>query len=393
MVYTVGVQNSLNTTKKNLSFGKKDSDKKSVCENHDRLMVEEKTKHPITTSLKIGSTKLVNAFTKYPKKGFKGSKNANFYEFLTMGTVPYLLGSASMMAVFNVARKYFDTPAAKNAAKLGNRMALGVVAYGLMKNLSKKFIETPVKMARGIDVNIPYDKVVYELPEDGNKSDLVSHEYHKAYESVDFPRWDLFYNNKHYGDERNSYYKKICKKFGHNPDDVNYSDQKIKQSIKETVVKTKFFSTVSSYLWAGLGVGMAMQEPWTKMTFNPMQRLQNLKNNKKVVQMAAEKGNNNVGKYEYFIQEFGKKLGKSFEEFIGVDFGKIVKNIKNKEAITKGMQKATKTQIAGRVFLGAAVGMTLLGNFFAIHDFNKDRGSKTQASTSLIDDNREKVVC
>lgn len=393
MVYKIGVQNALNTTQKNLSFGKKDNDKKSVCENHDRIMVEEKAKHPVTTSLKIGSNKLINAFTKYPKKGFKGSKNANFYEFLTMGTVPYLMGSATMMAVFNVARKYFDTPAAKNAAKLGNRMALGVVAYGLMKNLSKKFIETPVKIARGIDVNIPYDKVVYELPEDGNTGDLVSHEYHKVFESVDFPRWDLLYNNKYYGDERNSYFKKISKKFGHNPNDIDYSDQKMKQSIKETIVKTKFFSTISSYLWAGVGVGVAMQEPWTKMTFNPLQRLKNLRNNQQAISLAAEKGNANVKKYDYFIKEFGKKLGKSFEQFIGVDFKQIVKNIKNKDVITKGMQKATKTQIAGRVFLGAALGMTLLGNFFAIHDFNKDRGSKTQASTSLIDNSREKVVC
>ena len=49
--------------------------------------------------------------------------------------------------------------------------------------------------------------------------------------------------------------------------------------------------------------------------------------------------------------------------------------------------------IAGRGLLGVAVGMTVIGNLFTLIDFNKDKGSKVQASTSLIDDSKEKVVC
>ena len=144
-------------------------------------MYTEAKRHPITTGLKIQSDKLKNAFTKYPKKGFKGSKNANFYEFLTMGMVPYLTGSAMMIGVFNFASKFFNTEAATNSAKLGKRMGLGVVLYGLGKTLSKKLIEKPVKMKYGIDVNLPYKKVINELPEEDNKDNLVAHEYHKAY--------------------------------------------------------------------------------------------------------------------------------------------------------------------------------------------------------------------
>ena len=384
MFYNLGVKNNTAWNNNSVTFGKKETSKKSVCENHDHLLVEEMDNKPISTSLKITADKLQNAFIEYPIKGFKGSKNANFYQFLQMGTVPYLLGSAAMIGVFNLARVFMDGKSAKSAAKLGNKMALGVIGYGIMKNVSKKFIEAPVKHFRGIDVNLPYDKIVHELPEKGNENNLVKHEIHKAYESVDFPRWDLFYNNEFYGNERNSYYKEISKKFGYDPDSLDYSDQKMKSKIKETVVKTRLFTTLSSYFWAASAVGVAMQEPWTKMTFNPIQRFKNLKNNISIGKVQSN---------DFFVVEFAKKLGKSFGEFIGVDFGKIVKNIKSKEALTKGLEKATKTQIAGRALLGTALGLTILGNFFALHDFNKDKGSKTQASTSLIDDSREKVVC
>ncbi len=373
MVYSVGVQNQYNKKLyEHASFGKKEKDKRSKCENHDALLIEEKTKHPISTSIKIQTNKLANAFTKYPKKGFMGSKNANFYEYLTMGMVPYLIGSGMLIGVFNFASKFFDTPAAVNSAKLGKKMGLGVLAYGILKTLSKKFIEVPVNLMRNVDVNLPYDKVVYELPENNNKDNLVSHEYHKVFESVDFPRFDLFYNNKYFGEERDAYFKKTAKKFGFKEEDVEHSDQKVKPKIRETVVKTRLFTTLSSYLWAATGVGVAMQKPWESLIINPKTRLANFKNYKQIAKQAKEQGRN-IAKYNYFYKDFGNKFVESCKQFINNN------------------HKATK--YAGRALLGAAVGMTILGNIFALHDFNKDKGSKTQASTSLIDDSKEKVIC
>lgn len=375
MVYSIGVQNqNINMAAGRVSFGKKgeEEDKRSKCENHDRLMVKENAKHPVSTAAKIQADKLAKAFTKYPQKGLKGSKNANFYEFLTMGTVPYLVGSAMMMGVFNFASRFFDTPAAVNASKLGNKMALGVVAYGVLKNVSKKFIEVPVKLMRNVDVNIPYDKVVFELPEEGNEDNLVSHEYHKAFESVDFPRWDMFYDNKYFGEDRNAFFDKTAKKFGFKDDELDHSDQKVKPKIKETIVKTKLFTTLSSYLWAATGVGIALQKPWESLVFSPKQRFADFKNYQKIANAAKSQGKN-VAKYKYFYQDFGKKLAESCKEFVN------------------NSHKSTK--YAGRALLGAAVGMTLIGNFCALHDFNKDKGSKAQASTSLIDDSKEKVIC
>ena len=110
------------------------------------------------------------------------------------------------------------------------------------------------------------------------------------------------------------------------------------------MVQTKVFSTLASYLWAGTAVGVAMQKPWESLKLG--------------------KG---------FVKDFGSNFVESCKQFV-----------KNE---SKG------ATIAGRALLGAAVGVTLLGNFMTLFDFNKDKGSKTQASTSLIDNSKEKVVC
>ena len=345
MVYKIGVQNgNIGGKAVRPSFGAEKEDKRSKCENHDKVMVEERAKHPITTGLKIQADKFVKACTTYPKKGLSGSKNANFYEFLTMGMVPYVVGSGMMIAVFNAASKHFDNKAMVSASKLGKKMGIGVLAYAAAKTLSKKLIELPVKWKHGIDVNMPYKKVVYELPEEGNKDNLVTHEYHKVFESVDFPRWDLLYGNENFGPERNAYFENVAKKMGMDDGDLEHADQKVKPKIKEKLVQTKVFSTLASYLWAGTAVGVAMQKPWESLKFG--------------------KG---------FVKDFGSKFVESCKQFV-----------KNE---SKG------ATIAGRALLGAAVGVTLLGNFMTLFDFNKDKGSKTQASTSLIDNSKEKVVC
>lgn len=371
MVYSIGVQNKgITSQNQHVAFGQKE--KKSDNDEHDKLLIEERRKHPVSTAVKIQGDKLVKAFTEYPKKGFQGSKNANFYEFLTMGIVPYLTGSVMLMAVFNFARKFFNTSDNVAAAKLGNKMSLGVLAYGVMKTLSKKLIEVPVNLRYGIDVNLPYKKRINELPEESNKDNLVKFESHKVFESVDFPRWDLLYENEAFGDERNSYFKKVSKRFGYKENDLDYSDQKMKSKIKETVVKTRLFTTLSSYFWAATGVGIAMQKPWENLKFSPIQRLKDFKNYKAIEKTAKEQGRK-IAQYDYFYKDFGKKLVESCKEFVN--------------------NKNTAAKYAGRILLGTAVGMTILGNFFALHDFNKDKGSKTQASTSLIDDSKEKVIC
>ena len=96
---------------------------------HDTLLPNN-----FSTRFRIGMDKFTNAITLYPAKGLKGNRNANFYEFLTMGQVPYLIGSGMLMGVFNFANKHFKSFAESKASKIGNKMALGVVIYGVAKD-------------------------------------------------------------------------------------------------------------------------------------------------------------------------------------------------------------------------------------------------------------------
>ncbi|MCM1010716.1 MAG: hypothetical protein NC390_07575 [Fusobacterium sp.] len=218
-------------------------------------------KNNFVTRSRIGFDKFTNALTIYPVKGITGNKNSNFYEFLTMGTIPYIAGSAMLMGVFNLANKHFSHFDKKKADVLGKKMALGVLFYGLAKNISKSFITTPVKHLTGVDTELPYAKVNYELPDSVDDTDVVSIEYHKVYESIEFPRFDLLYGDDKKGEARNKYYDKIAKKLGLG-EDLNDSDQEVKPLIREIVVKTNMAKTMSSYLWAATAVGLAMQKPW-----------------------------------------------------------------------------------------------------------------------------------
>ncbi|MCD7879014.1 MAG: hypothetical protein LUG16_03665 [Candidatus Gastranaerophilales bacterium] len=357
MVNSIGIQNQIAKSNYNsVSFGNNNKKTEEIESEHDKnnkILYTEKKKHPVALGLKIQTDKLKNAFTTYPKKGFEGSKNANFYEFLTMGTVPYLMGSATLIGVFNLASKFFDTPAAVSASKVGKKMGIGVLFYGLFKTFSKKLVETPVNLKYGID-NTPYVKTVNELPEERNKDNLVAKEYHKIFESVDFPRWDLINDSKDISPEQKEYFKNN------------------KAEVKEKLIKTKLFSTVASYLWAATGVGIAMQKPWENLELNPAKRVRNFMNHRQIASAAKEQGQKIKG-YNWFAKDFGKKFIDSTKEFVN-----------------NGSKPA---KYAGRALLAAAVGVTLLGNFSTLFDFNKYKGSKVNGASSLIDETKEKVIC
>ena len=224
---------------------------------HDTVL-----KNTFSNRVRIGVDKLTNAMTVNPAKGLKGSKNANFYEFLTMGTVPYLIGSGMLMAVFNSNKSYlpFDKG---NASSLGRRLALGVLFYGVAKNLSKFLITQPVKWLTGVDTEQPYAKVQYELPESVYDTDITSIEYHKVPESSEFVRWDLMYGKEDNAKTRNEPYDKISKKLGMG-ENLNDSDQEAKPRIREIIIKSATAKNITSYLWAAIGVGVAIQECWDK---------------------------------------------------------------------------------------------------------------------------------
>jgi len=218
-------------------------------------------KNNLPTNARISFDKITNAATIYTAKGLTGSKNANFYEFLTLGTIPYVVGGITLMSVFNSASKHFNSFDKSEAKKIGNKMALGVVFYALAKALAKPLISKPVQLATGVDIGLPYAKVIYELPESKDDSDITSIEYHKVFESVEFPRWDLLYADESKGKKRNAYYDKVAKKLGLG-ENLKDSDQEVKPRIKEIATKSIAVNNIVPYLWATTGVALAMQKPW-----------------------------------------------------------------------------------------------------------------------------------
>ena len=123
-------------------------------------------------------------------------------------------------------------------------------------------------MLTGVDTDRPYAKVNYELPDNVYDTDITSIEYHKVFESVEFPRWDLLYGDEAKGQKRNYRYDKIAKKLtmGEN---LNDSDQETKPRINKIVVKSNLAKSISSYMWAAAGVALAFQKPWEEY-FNAM---------------------------------------------------------------------------------------------------------------------------
>lgn len=213
------------------------------------------------TGARVMADKITKDVFSYAPKGMTGSVNSNFYEFLSLGTVPYIIGSTMLIALFNGVNKKFNTQDAAAAGTKGMRMAAGVVLYGVGKWLGGKLINTGVNAYTGIDADMPYRKVVKELPDYPGDKNTTSVEFHKVFESTDFPRWDLINKQGEKNGNRFEYYDKIANKMGYK-DKLNSPDQVVQPTIKEVVTKSLAAKSISAFLWAGLGVAIAAQEPF-----------------------------------------------------------------------------------------------------------------------------------
>lgn len=209
------------------------------------------------TRLKQGYQKTSNAFLQYPIKGLKGDINSDFYEFITMGIVPYLIGSGMFMAMFNLLKNL--NPKSQVLAGInGKKMALGVVLYGLFKTLSADLVTRPVYWGTGVDLELPIEHVSYPLPkEPGANADIMPEiQQRKVYDSREFFRKDLI--QKDIGKE---YYDNVAEKIGLGTD-LNDSVTETTPIIQSIVSTTKTAKTLTTYAWAATGVGLAAQDSW-----------------------------------------------------------------------------------------------------------------------------------
>ncbi len=334
---------------RNVSFKEKETvtEKKNAPEEGDVLL-----KNNFSNRMKIGIDKFTKAFTVYPARGLKGSINSNFYEFLTMGTVPYVIGSLTLMGIFNSVNKHFSHEQYKAAAKIGNRMALGVLLYAVFRSISKAFVNLPVKWLTGVDTQLPYRKVNHMLQENPDEFDLTSYEYHKVGESVEFTRWDLLYGDPKDPKKVNERFDKLAKKNGMG-ENLNDSDQAVKPMYREILAKSSLARNISSYLWAAVGVALAVQKPWDEF-FNAM-----------TLKFWTPQ----------FIESI-KAFGRGF-----------IRSAKELYSPADAMKKIEK--YSGRALIGVAAASTILGVLNILHISNKPAKVKEK---EVLSPNKESVV-
>ena len=324
---------------------------------------EETTLKPNTLKNKLMSTyqQTTSAFIEYPVKGLSGSKKSNFYEFLSMGVVPYLVGSATLMGVFNGVSKCFSNNASVKAAKaLGNKMALGVVFYGVAKTLAKPLISVPVKLATGIDTEMSYEKHIYSNPDLNLKHPIHEYEQHKVMESHDFPRYDLMYGEK-VGKPHNYLFDKIAKKNGLG-ENLAASDTEVKPIIKDVISRSNTAKSISSYLWAAAGVCLAIQTPWNNF-FRAASKANWTK-------YTPANGVNVINKIGGNAKNIAKNVARIAGSF-GRSFADASKELYNGPAAAKGFAKHS-----GKVVLGLAAASSVLGAVNTIYGAKTSAGQK-----------------
>ena len=335
---------------------------------------------------KAGFHRTTNAFTEYWVKGLKGDVNSNFYEFLAMGRVPYILGSATFIGIFNAASQFFDSRGMQQSKKIGLKLATGVIFYALAKTLSKDLITRPVSWATGIDIEQPYLNVVYPFPKvimsqppkpnDKNGSngperiiqDLdPQYQYQKLWESGEFPRIDLV---------KPEFFDKVAKKNGLG-ENLNSAESEVKPILKNVISTATTASRISSFLWAACGVALAACGNWDSYYDTYLS--------------GTKLGNKVVKKDATFKEKMGAKLSNFWQHTVeGTKALKDTFKTSAKEFYfgppgSKGFKKH-----AGKALLFTAAGSTIFGVANTI--IRARNIGKSLCDTKVIDDSKDSMV-
>ena len=315
--------------------------------------------------------KTANALTIYPAKGLRGHVNSDFYEFLSMGIIPYIAGSAMFMTMFNLVNKHLLPESKRFASNTGKKMALGVLLYGLGKTLSNDLITRPVALATGVDIELPYRNVYYPLPTEAGASANIEpqHQHRKVYDSREFFRKDLISTDPNYG---KAYYDNIAKKIGLG-ENLNDSVTETTPIIQSIISTTKTAKSLASYAWAGLGVGMALQNNWTDF-FDAISKRH------KHVAIPGESLSTKIGSR---LKNFGKNTLDISKSFIKNLF-KSAKTLWTGKEGTTGFMKH-----AGKAWILLTLALTIGGTANVIY---KAKHMGKLVNNDLIDKDKESTV-
>ena len=341
--------------------------------NQDKKKQEEESKilpNTLNTRVMQKFDKTASAIIEYPVKGLRGDVNSDFYEFLAMGIIPYIAGSGMFMALFNMVNGLM--PHSKKIASIhGKRMALGVLLYGLGKTIGSDIITKPVAASTGIDIELPYRNVYYPLPtKPGEAADIYpQHQQRKVYDSREFFRKDLLAKDPNYGV---AYYDKIAKKIGLG-EDLNDSVTETTPIIQSVVSTTKTAKSLASYAWAGVGVGLAVQDSWKNFFDEFSQR----------AKYYPREGDNFFTKCFVKTKNFGKNVWNLSGEFIKA-FGKACKTMWTGPKGKEGYMKH-----AGKAWILFTMALSAFGVANTIY---RAKHMGKLANKELIDKNQESTV-
>lgn len=204
-------------------------------------------------------------FTYFPK-AFAGSKNSDFHEFLSLGMVPYLVGTATMIACYGFGKGKANSNSAKFIGQAMTSTAAGAILYGLCKRFSKRITRGLINMSTNVNLDERYIKKVDEIPENG-KSGVVRWQYPEVYGSVEFPRidlkeadGDLNHNDKNYHSDR------IAKKLGYK-EKLASAGQLTDKKAREVKTRATALENILGYFPAVLGVAIGSQKGFSKLNF------------------------------------------------------------------------------------------------------------------------------
>ena len=315
--------------------------------------------------------KTMSAIIEYPVKGLKGDVNSDFYEFLSMGMIPYLVGSAMFIRLFNLVNKHLLPHSKFFASNKGKKMGLGVVLYGLGKTLSPDLVTRPVNWATGVDIELPYRNVYYPLPtKPGAEAEIFpQHQQRKVYDSREFFRKDLLAKDPRYGV---AYYDNIAKKIGLG-ENLNDSVTETTPIIQSIISTTKTAKILTSYAWAALGVGIALQSCWSDFFDAISKRAKYVKNPQDTLLKRAVAKMSNLTKNTV-------NIGASFCKTFVKAFGSLWKGNPG----TKGYMKH-----AGKAWTLITAALTIGSTANVIH---RAKSMGKRANKDLIDNNQESTV-
>ena len=345
-----------------INFGQNDITKKP-----DKYSESQIVPNTMRTRILQKYDKTLNAMTEYPVKGLKGDVNSDFYEFLSMGIIPYLVGSGMFMAMFNLINKHLT----EKASLRGKKMGLGVVLYGIGKTLSNDFVTRPVAWSTGVDVELPYRNIYCTLPTKPGAEAVIDHKHQqrKVYDSIEFFRKDLIAKDPKYGVR---YYDRIARKLGMG-ENLNDSVTETTPIIQSIVASTKTAKSLSSYCWGAVGVCLAAQDVWADF-------FKAFSGRPKYI----------ASKDESFFSKVGGKLsntGKNIwnlSKTFGKTFGKACKTLCTGEEGSSGFWKH-----AGKAWLLFTLALTIGSTYNVIH---KAKQMGKLANKDLIDKNQESTV-